>query len=242
MPVASTNKYEEKRLVFVKTRIVNIPSASGSQTVGTPIKYGFWTNVDNFQANILGHTLIPEASYSTPQAGLVIGATFPKPSRASKKFAAPIGIISTYCSDSQISALKAVKWNVARPKKPSPAIIGSTSSQKFVKSVYVTLQEVKYGWHMPLATAAGIGSTQLTNIGIKDVAENDKDEVVFGANIPRPPRAKAIVTVAGQSGTGSSVNSYTTFYDPSKENVISMSAAGDFDWIHVRNGIYVPRP
>lgn len=88
MPSASSNKYAEKRLVYINTKIVNIPSSGEGASAGTPIKYGFWTNVDNSQDANLGHTVIEPGQYFTPQQGLVLGASYPKPSRASPRFSA----------------------------------------------------------------------------------------------------------------------------------------------------------
>jgi|GEM_PF-5588731 hypothetical protein len=55
MPVASGNKSAAKILVSVNTKIVNIPDQGGGSSVVTPIKYGFWTNVDDSKASELGH-------------------------------------------------------------------------------------------------------------------------------------------------------------------------------------------
>jgi hypothetical protein len=94
---------------------------------------------------------------------------------------------------------------------------------------------------MPLATAEGITAGELQRIGVKDVTEADKDEVVFGASVPTPPWAKVIKrTVDPNQNNAESFDYYTTFYDPSKANQIEASG-GDFDWTHTKNGRYNPR-
>ncbi len=76
---------------------------------------------------------------------------------------------------------------------------------------------------------------------MKEVTESEKDEVVFGANVPRPPRAKLLKTIApATAGGAETVNAFTTFYDPSKADAIAMSGNG-LDWTHTKNGRYTAR-
>jgi hypothetical protein len=61
---------------------------------------------------------------------------------------------------------------------------------------------VKYAWNMPKDTAQKIGSIQALGIRLATGQDND---LVFGAEYPKPPRATRLI---GE-------DQISTFYDPS---------------------------
>lgn len=160
---------------------------------GTNLRYGFATNIDAAQSAQLGHT---ELNGPNP-AGYIFGANSPKPARASRRFAT--GIISSFIDVGSIVAARAAGWSVGRGKRR-----GASSTTRS-KTVYVTIDGVKYAWQLPAATEASIGG--LATLGIQ-VATNTDDDLVFGASTPKPDRAKKTVI------NGAEVDIITTFFDP----------------------------
>ncbi len=170
-------------------RIVAVVPFSGS-----PIRYGFATNIDQAQSQQLG-----QAPVNTFASGFVFGANAPKPARARKKFAS--GIVSSFISAGSVVAARGAGWSVGKGKYRTG---GSTPKGK---TVYVTIGGIKYGWVMPNTTAQRIGGSS-TQLGIKEAQSTDKD-VIFGASYPKPPKASRSVASSGGTST------LTTFYDPS---------------------------
>lgn len=170
-------------------RIVSVVPFNGS-----PIKYGFATNIDQAQSQQLG-----QAAITTFASGFVFGANAPKPARARKRFAS--GIVSSFISASSVVAARGAGWSVGKGKYRT----GGTTPKG--KTVYVTIGGIKYGWVMPNTTAQRMGGS-ISQLGIKEAMSTDKD-VVFGASYPKPPTASRSVASSGGAST------LTTFYDPS---------------------------
>jgi hypothetical protein len=176
--------------------------------VGSPLKYGFATNIDQAQSTQLGH-----APVNTLAAGYIFGANAPKPARARKKFAT--GVVSSFISAGSVATARGQGWSVG---KGSYRTGGSTPKGK---AVYVTLQGVKYGWNMPNTTAQRMGGS-LTQLGIKIATTADKD-IVFGASYPKPPTASRSIASSGGTST------ISTFYDPSVTLPTGWTASGRQD-------------
>lgn len=219
--MGSTNKYDEKRLVSVQTTVTSGTGATPGTP--TPVLYGFWTNLEGSASTILGHTLIDVGAYQNPPTGLMIGANFPKPSRASKRIGTEIA--SSYCSSANARSLATQGWRVTPPKKQSPLIL-ATEASKLVQSVYIRMRGIKYGWQMPKETRTRITSVFAT-LGIVDATEADRNELVFGPSFPKPPKVKGSIGVTTGGTTVS--NAYSTYYDPS----VTLPA----DWEHFKNAV-----
>ena len=172
-------KYDDKRPVTV------VPFN------GSSIRYGFLTNIDSGDSQILGH----QDAAAAGQGGIVYGANSPKPARASRKRAT--GTTSSFIDWNSIAAARTQGWSIG---KASIRRGGTTAKSRVV---YVTFQGISYAWSMPNDTYANIGSGDLQTLGVRDSDTNDTD-LVFGADSPKPPRA---MFDAGE-------NTYSTFYDP----------------------------
>jgi hypothetical protein len=140
--------------------------------MGSSLKYGFHTNIDQAQSTQLGHA--PVNTRSVP--GFIYGANAPKPARARKRFAS--GVVSSF-------------WSVGKGRFRTG---GNTPKGKVV---YVTISGVKYGWVMPNTTAQRMGGS-LAQLGIRTSTSQDKD-IVFGASYPTPPKASR--PMAGGTGS-----------------------------------------
>jgi len=158
---------------------------------GSTIRYGFKTNIDTGDGQVLGHV----AATDTNQQGLVFGANSPKPARASRKRAT--GTTSSFIDWNAIAAARTQGWSIG---KASIRRGGTTAKSRVVA---VTFQGITYAWNMPNDTYANIGAGDLQTLGVRDTDTNDTD-LVFGADSPKPPKA---VFDAGE-------NIYSTFYDP----------------------------
>jgi hypothetical protein len=160
--------------------------------LGSPLKYGFSTNIDQAQSTQLGQVAVNNLA-----PGYIYGANAPKPARARKRFAS--GVVSSFISAGSVASARSQGWSVGKGHFRTG---GSTPKGKVV---YVTMAGVKYGWVMPNTTAQRIGGS-LAQLGIKIATSADKD-IVFGASYPTPPKASRAI-----AATGSIVS---TFYDPS---------------------------
>ncbi|NJR41149.1 MAG: hypothetical protein HC781_22785 [Leptolyngbyaceae cyanobacterium CSU_1_4] len=161
---------------------------------GSPLRYGFATNIDQAQSTQLGH-----APVNNFASGFIFGANAPKPARARKRFAS--GIVSSFISAPSVLAARTAGWSIGKGKYRT----GGTTPKG--KTVYVTIAGIKYGWVMPNTTAQRIGGS-LAQLGIREAQSTDKD-IVFGASYPKPPTASRAIASSGGSST------LTTFYDPS---------------------------
>lgn len=171
---------------------VYVAIGSGANT----INYGFNTGLATADRDNFGQVAIDATALPTK---LVFGANSPKPAKASKKGAT--GTISSFCSDANRAALKAVGYTISRPKAR-----WSTKN-----AFYVTINGVKYGWK-PGPMPAYVTADVLTALGVKTATVADRDELVFGASYPKPARVKTILGVAPNE------NSFSTFVDPTNED------------------------
>ncbi|MFE4108566.1 hypothetical protein [Almyronema epifaneia] len=187
------SKYGKRRLVWV------IPFN------GSPVRYGFLTNIDQAQGTQLGQTAI---GGTVPQ-GYVFGANSPKPARASKAFAS--GTVSSFVNAGNIASARQQGWRVGKAR------LRRGGSRKKSSVVYVTLGGVNYAWTMPNDTKTKIGG-DLAALGIKTTTGQETN-LVFGASNPTPPKAYKTV------GTGSSINLISTFYDPQRSLPAGWQAA-----------------
>jgi hypothetical protein len=174
-------RYDDRRKVWV------IPFN------GSPIKYGFLTNIDTAQSQQLGHGNV------TGQAlqGLVMGANSPKPARASRRFAT--GTVTSFINAGNVANALTQGWKLT---KKAQVRRGSNTAKS--QTCVVTLRGVSYAWQMPKETAQKIGS--LAALGIRLATPNDVD-LVFGASEPKPPRATQTI----------GDDTISTFYDPSTQ-------------------------
>lgn len=160
------------------------------------IRYGFLTNVPDAVGVTCGHTVAPADGL----AGLVFGANSPKPGRASIRRTG--GVDSTFYDFSRYGALRAAGASLTNPRRRR----GSASALS--QAVFVTINGFKYAWRIP--------QTQLTKIagdaaalGLQ-IATAADDDLVFGVNSPKPPRASKVVVSAD------GVDTISTFIDPSR--------------------------
>lgn len=173
--------YGERTLVWV-----TVPGADY-----TDLKYGFRSGLRDSLRNNLGQVAVTASDLQN----LVIGANFPKPSRATKRFAT--GNESSYVSVASIPAAKNDGWKVQRPRANAP------SDSNLSDTVYVTINGIKYAWNMPLNTVAG--EANHTDGGVT-AASASESGLVFGAEFPKPPR------ITKQHSTGT----LSVFCDPSR--------------------------
>lgn len=153
-------------------------------TMGS-FNYGFQTNekIHNAYKGELGQT-----AYSS-QTGVFFGANSPKPFKAAKEFAD--GTVSSYCSSKKVSNLKKTGWTVTR----KGSIRGIKTSGK-TRTVYVDMPGGwKYAWNIT-STEADLAST----LGFVLATANDASDLIWGVNLPKPPRASK-KTEAGRVST-----------------------------------------
>lgn len=151
-------------------------------------------------------------------AGAILGANSPRPTRASKRNAPPIGYEGSFCADDKIAALRKKGYRISRGKIRVPSLSDLSSS------VYVTINGVKYAWQMSLpATAQGEEAAIMTALGISYAdPDTDAGDLVWGADFPKPARA-AIQRV---DGDGNVAASFSTFCDDAKEGDDALIEAG----------------
>lgn len=150
-------------------------------------------------------------------AGAILGANSPRPSRASKKNAPPIGYEGSFCSDENIASLRKKGYRISRGKLRVP------SSSALSKSVYVTVNGVKYAWQMSLpSTEQGELSAIITALGLNEADPKDSGDLVWGADFPKPARAE----ILRLDGEGNVAASFSTFCDDTKEGDAALVEAG----------------
>lgn len=173
------------------------------------LRYGFRSRLRDSERSRFGQTVVDSTENVT---GLVIGANAPKPARAAKK--AATGWEGSYCSHSVIATLKTAGYRITAGKATrKPRAANSIS-----KVVYVTVNGVKYAWYSPSSTV----SANTGGVGIKDASPSDND-LIFGAEFPKPPRYKIIV----------GDDSFSSFIDPS-----NIDQATTANWFPVDDGNY----
>lgn len=199
--MGSQSKYNKKELVYV-----NITAEAETEGGGTPeqFKYGFFTNIPLTNQTVLGQVKIPEASYSNPPTKLVIGCSFPKPRRASKREAQRF--TSSFVSKDKILDAKKAGYRVTASKARSKLILPGSAA--FVETAYVAINGIKYGWNIPKVTETNAG--ELGGLGVMKPTASDRDEICFGASYPKPGRASKTFV------SGDDIKIVSTYYDPSK--------------------------
>lgn len=142
-------------------------------TIGS-LKYGFRASSrTNSHRAILGHTLVTPTT-----TGVVFGANSPKPNRAQKDFGAT-GAVASYCDPGQEAALSTDGWSIIKTSRRR----GVTKTPKVV-TVFVGMPG---GWNY--AWTIGRGDLDLrTDLKFTE-ATGTEDNLVFGANSPKPPKA-----------------------------------------------------
>lgn len=180
---------------------------------GSPIKYGFKTNVDQSFSALCGH--IPLATGSVP--GIVFGANAPKPGRATRRRDSGI-IDSTYYSWATLTTLR----STANVSYTSPRRRVSNRQNRRSRPVKVQIASIDYAWNMPLRTFNDLGGA-LTQLGVEPVTSSDTN-LVWGASKPKPPVA-SFMTTSGRTRT--------TFISPTRVNNLPEG------WVLVRDARYV---
>ncbi len=201
--MGSQSKYNKKELVFVPIKI-------GTTTEGVEagaVNYAFWTNIPSPARTALGQ--VPITTPENPPLGTVLASNFPKPRRASKRDA--LRYTSSFASTALLRQLKIAGWRITKPRITKPPLhIEATRPTSFVHTVYVTFRSIKYAWQLPKVTITNLTQATVTALGISLATPGDFDELCFGAQAPKPP--KASVTIA--DGVDNS-KTLSTFYDPS---------------------------
>lgn len=186
--MGATNVYASRRRVFITPH------------VGSPVKYGFATNIDSVESTALGHTAVDTA------AGVVVfGCDSPKPGRA-KRLPAGSGS-SQYTVSSWINAplLSSPPANYVIVRQPRAR--GAVGGVK-TKAVFVAFSGYKYAWLMPTRLYTIIAADR-AGLGIEDCVPSDFREYIWGSNNFRPPIASKSLP-----GSGGGIDTYSTFYDP----------------------------
>ena len=176
------------------------------------IRYAFKGRVEEkTRRDALGQTQIiatvnPDNGDDGP---IVVSPSFPKPSRASKKFST--GYTGSFCSDDKVSELKKDGWSITRGKQRF------ASSSALTDTYYITINGFKYAW---LINTPGSGTlpNAIGTGGVTKATAGDGD-LVWAADFPKPPRMK----VATDEGI------FSTFYDPTKETALAALGNVNFD-------------
>jgi hypothetical protein len=175
------------------------------------VNYAFYTNVPSTARTALGQ--IPITTPASPPLGTVLASSFPKPRRASKRDA--LRYTSSFCSAALLTQLKIAGWRIIKPRVTKPPLhIPSLRPNSFIQTVYVTFRGIKYAWQLPRVTITNVTQTIIDGLGIKLATPGDFDELCFGANAPKPPKASATIA-DGDSAS----KTLSTFYDPSTTNL-----------------------
>lgn len=197
--MGSQTKYKERELMFV-----NIKPIAGADT-GDTLKYAFLTNIPAGDRTELGQTAVTPVMMTSVVVGLVAGCSYPKPNRATKRTA--LRVTSSYHDLSKTkAALRKLGYKIRRFTGNSQFRSGNTS---LVQTVYVTVNGVRYAWNQPKVTETNITAAVMATLGVRKAAIGDAGELVFGADLPKPPRAGTTIIA------GDDVKDLSTFYDPS---------------------------
>lgn len=204
--MGSQSKYKEKELMFVNIKPETPADPQGGG--GAPsFAYGFATNIKTGDRSELGQVKLELAS---PPQRLIIGTSFPKPMRASKRQGAGSGayFVSSFADVSKKNDLKGKGWQVSRSKRLARII---DSDAALVKTVFVTVRGIKYAWQRNKVTVTNATEAKMASLGHKVPTQTDFDELCFGGSFPRPPRATLFISGSGSDGS----KRISTYYDPS---------------------------
>ncbi|WP_293360952.1 MULTISPECIES: hypothetical protein [unclassified Microcoleus] len=206
--MGSQSKYNKKELVFVPIKIAT--SDAGVESGG--VNYAFWTNIPAGDRTTLGQVAI--ATPAAPPVGTVLASSFPKPRRASRRTG--LRFTSSFCAVGSITALKVAGWRISKQKVTRPPLHTATlRPNSFIQTVYVTFNGIKYAWQLPKVTITNVTEAVIGQLGIKLAVPGDFNELCFGADAPKPPKASVTIAVAGTGGAADSSKTLSTFYDPS---------------------------
>ena len=204
--MGSQSKYEKKDLVLVPIKIAT--TNAGVEVGG--VNYAFYTNIPTGDKTTLGQVAI--TTPAAPPIGTVFASNFPKPRRASLRTG--LRFTSSFCSAANIVALKVAGWRITKPRITKPPLHTATlRPNSFIQTAYVTFRGIKYAWQLPKVTITNLTPAIIGQLGISFATPGDFDELCFGANAPKPP--KASITVGTGSGASATSKTLSTFYDPS---------------------------
>jgi hypothetical protein len=208
--MGSQSKYEKKELVYVPIKIAT--TTEGVEAGG--VNYAFFTNIPTASRTALGQVAI--ATPANPPLGTVLASNFPKPRRASRRNA--LRFTSSFCSAALITQLKIAGWRVNKPRVTKPPLhTPELRPKSFIRTAYVTFRGIKYAWQLPKVTITNVTEAVLGQLGVKFATPGDFDELCFGGNAPKPP--KAGVTIGSGEGADATSKDLSTFYDPSISNL-----------------------
>lgn len=184
--MGSQTKYGKKELVYVPIKIAT--TTEGVEAGG--VNYAFYTSIPTAARTVLGQVAItiPE----NPPLGTVFASNFPKPRRASKRDG--LRYTSSFCSAALLVKLKVAGWRIAKSRVTKPPLhIPDLRPKSFIQTVYVTFRGIKYAWQIPKVTITNVTQATVEALGIKLAVPGDFDELCFGANSPKPPKAQVTI-------------------------------------------------
>lgn len=171
-------------------------------TIGS-IKYGFKTSSRTKQhATTLGHQDAAAAN------GVIYGINSPKPNRATLISEKGLGRISSFIDPGKEKEARKANWTITRTGGRRAIGESRTTIAVYVNTPFGW----KYAWRMQKADFSSFGAI----LGIKKATAADADDLVWGANNPKPPRASKL--------DNGSVNS--SFIEPSAATIDKAFAAG----------------
>ncbi|MCC3409900.1 MAG: hypothetical protein JGK17_31060 [Microcoleus sp. PH2017_10_PVI_O_A] len=211
--MGSQTKYDPKTFVFVPIKIAT--TQEGVEVGG--VNYAFSTNIPSGARTTLGQVEITDIN--SPPLGTVLASSFPKPRRASRRTGGTGGrFTSSFCSTALIKQLQVGGWRVSKPRVTKPPLHTPTlRPNSFIQTAYVTFRGIKYAWQLPKVTITNLTQAVIDQLGIKLATPSDFDELCFGAQAPKPP--KASVTLGQGTGADTTTKTLSTFYDPSIANL-----------------------
>jgi len=214
--MGSNTKYKEKELVSVPIVLPTAAAPPAAATTG--LIYCFWTNIPTTDRTELGHTAV--ANPTLPAVGSVLGATFPKPKRASKRNNGLLRFTSSFISKDKIDAARIAGWRVSKSARLPKLHTEALTPNAFVRTVYVSIRGIKYAYDTPKVTLDNVkgAGKGIDKIGLKEADASDADELCFGANAPKPPKAAFTFALGGKPAT------VQTFFDPDKALVAPWQA------------------
>lgn len=167
----------------------NVAIKSGNLT------YVFQGNVVASVKTDLGITdFVPPANMTAAVAltGHVHKCSYPKPRRATKTDAT--GSDSSFLSSTISPAPSG--YEIGKGAKTKKIFLPSGNAK--VVSVFVEILGIKYAWNMPKWQYIAIGAER-SGLGIENCDENDIDDYVWGASLPKPARVSKIIAGVGGS-------------------------------------------
>jgi hypothetical protein len=177
------------------------------------VNYAFSTNIPAATRTTLGQVAITD--FNSPPLGTVLASNFPKPRRASLRTNGAGGrYTSSFCSTALIKQLQVAGWRITKPRVTKPPLHTATlRPDSFIQTVYVTFRGIKYAWQMPKVTITNVTEAVIGQLGVRLAVPGDFDELCFGAQAPKPP--KASVTLGEGADANLTTKTLSTFYDPS---------------------------